>query len=123
MALTAMSLALAIVQPFAVVIVYAAAGRLLCSCAGGAIGASHGLRCGGYLVPAVVTLPLSVYTLWVTQADPVLRGWTAQNVTPSPPVWDYALGYGLVLVLAVPGAVWPFGGAPTLICCCWPGWA
>jgi len=56
-------------------------------------------------VAGVVTLPLVVYTLWVTQADPVLRGWMAQNVTPSPPVWDYALGYGLVLALAVPGAV------------------
>jgi hypothetical protein len=52
-----------------------------------------------------MTLPLSVYTVWVTQADPVLHGWMAQNVTLSPPVWDYALGYGLVLVLAVPGAV------------------
>ena len=52
-----------------------------------------------------VTLPVLVYTLWVMQADPVLRGWMAQNVTPSPPVWDYALGYGLILLLAVPGAV------------------
>ena len=57
----------------------------------------------GHSSRALVTLPLSVYTLWVTQADPVLRGWTAQNVTPSPPVWDYALGYGLILALAVPG--------------------
>jgi asparagine N-glycosylation enzyme membrane subunit Stt3 len=56
-------------------------------------------------IAGMVTLPLLVYTLWVTQADPVLRGWMAQNVTPSPPAWDYALGYGLVLALAVPGAV------------------
>jgi hypothetical protein len=101
---SAMSLALAIVQPFAVVIVYATLGVSLLL---------RWQRDGRIPWPQVwmafiagaVTLPLSVYTLWVTQADPVLRGWTAQNVTPSPPVWDYALGYGLVLALAVPGAV------------------
>ena len=65
----------------------------------------RGRRCGRRLLPALVTLPLSAYTFWVTQADPVLRGWTAQNLTPSPPVWDYVLGYGLILALAVPGAV------------------
>lgn len=99
-----MSLALAIVQPFTVVIVYATLGVSLLF---------RWQRDGRILWPqvwmafiaGVVTLPLLVYTLWVTQADPVLRGWTAQNVTPSPPVWDYALGYGLVLALAVPGAV------------------
>jgi hypothetical protein len=56
------------------------------------------------IIAGLVTLPLMVYTLWITQADPVLRGWMAQNVTPSPPVWDYALGYGLILAFAVPGA-------------------
>jgi hypothetical protein len=98
------SLALAIVQPFAVVTVYLTLGvylilrwrrddRLSWSSA------------GALVIAGIVTLPLLIYTLWVTQADPVLRGWTAQNVTPSPPVWDYALGYGLILALAVPGAV------------------
>jgi len=57
------------------------------------------------VVAGAITLPLAAYTFWITQADPVLRGWTAQNLTPSPPVWDYVLGYGLVLVLVVPGAV------------------
>jgi len=31
--------------------------------------------------------------------------WNAQNVTLSPPLWDWALSYGIVLVLAVPGCV------------------
>jgi hypothetical protein len=31
--------------------------------------------------------------------------WSAQNQTPSPPPWDYLVGYGLVLFLAV-GGVW-----------------
>jgi hypothetical protein len=99
-----MSLALAIVQPFAVVIVYATLGvsLLLRWRRDGGIAWSE---VGMAFIAGMVTLPLLVYTLWVTQADPVLRGWMAQNVTPSPPMWDYALGNGLILVLAVPGAV------------------
>ena len=102
--LALMSLALAIVQPFAVVTVYLALGVYLLlrwrrdrRIAWPAVGMAT--------LAGAVTLPLMIYTFWVTQADPLLRGWMAQNVTPSPPVWDYALGYGLILVLAVPGAV------------------
>jgi hypothetical protein len=98
------SLLLAIVQPFAVVPSYVTLGVYL---------TLRSWRDGHIPWPSVwttfiagiVTLPLSAYTFWVTQADPVLRGWTAQNLTPSPPVWDYVLGYGLILVLAVPGAI------------------
>jgi len=96
------SLFLAIVQPFAVVTVYLALGVYLFltwwrdrRIAWPIVWAA--------VVAGLVTLPSLVYTLWVTQADPVLRGWMAQNVTPSPPVWDYVLGYGLILALAVPG--------------------
>jgi len=99
-----MSLALAIVQPFAVATVYLTLGVYLLlrwrrdrRIAWPAVGIAT--------LAGAVTLPLMIYTFWVTQADPLLRGWMAQNVTPSPPVWDYALGYGLILVLAVPGAV------------------
>ncbi len=103
-ALTVSSLALAIVQPFAVVTVYMALGVYL------VLRWRRDARIAWPVVwrafiAGMVTLPLLVYTLWVTQADPVLRGWTAQNITPSPPVWDYVLGYGLILALAVPGAV------------------
>ncbi len=48
--------------------------------------------------------PVVVYDYWLLTMNPVMRAWTAQNATPSPPPWDYLLGYGLVLVLAVPGA-------------------
>jgi len=103
-ALAVMSLALAIVQPFAVVMVYATLGvsLLLRWRRDGRIPWPEMWTA---FIAGVVTLPLLVYTFWITQADPVLRGWMAQNVTPSPPVWDYALGYGLILVLAMPGAV------------------
>jgi hypothetical protein len=42
---------------------------------------------------------------WALRSDPLLAEWTAQNVTPSPPLWDWALSYGLVLVLAVLGVL------------------
>ena len=41
----------------------------------------------------------------ITVRNPVMALWSAQNQTPSPPLWDYALGYGLVLLLALLG-VW-----------------
>ncbi|MFQ6101585.1 MAG: hypothetical protein ACE5OS_10190 [Anaerolineae bacterium] len=53
----------------------------------------------------VVALPYPLYAQWVLRTDPVLAAWSAQNVTPSPPLWDWALSYGPVLVLAVPGVV------------------
>jgi hypothetical protein len=57
------------------------------------------------VVAGVVALPYPLYMLWAIRSDPVLSVWSAQNVTDSPPLWDWALSYGLVLVLAMPGAV------------------
>ena len=102
--LTAASLALAIVQPFAVVTVYVTLGVYLALCWWRDRRIAWPIVWRTFIA-GMVTLPLLAYTLWVTQADPVLRGWTAQNLTPSPPVWDYVLGYGLILALAVPGAI------------------
>ena len=100
----AASLALAIVQPFAVVPLYItlAVYQLLFWRRDGRIAWQSVWTA---VIAGAVTLPVTAYTFWVTQADPVLRGWTAQNVTPSPPVWDYVLGYGVILVLAMPGAI------------------
>lgn len=52
--------------------------------------------CGG--------IPL-LYALWVTYSDPVFAGWSAQNITPTPPWWDLLLAFSPVLPLAVVG-VW-----------------
>jgi len=38
--------------------------------------------------------------------DPFLANWQRQNLTASPPVWDYLLGFGLPLLAAGFGAVW-----------------
>jgi hypothetical protein len=47
--------------------------------------------------------PLVIYDLVVFRSNPAMAAWSAQNVTLSLPPWDYALGYGLILVLAVAG--------------------
>ena len=47
--------------------------------------------------------PWLLYDYWVATHDPVLSGWNAQNLTPSPPVWDLFLALSPVLLLAIWG--------------------
>ena len=47
--------------------------------------------------------PWLLYDFWVANHDPVLTGWNAQNLTPSPPVWDLFLALSPVLLLAIWG--------------------
>jgi hypothetical protein len=49
--------------------------------------------------------PILIYDLWAFRTNSALVAWSAQNLTPSLPPWDYALGYGLVLLLALSG-IW-----------------
>jgi hypothetical protein len=101
--LSALSLVLAIIQPFAPIAVFAILGVTLLL-----------LRWRDRSWPrsqfwiavcvGAITAPLLVYLYLATQIDPVLRGWSAQNQTPSPPVIDYVIGYGLLIVLAIPAA-------------------
>jgi hypothetical protein len=63
-------------------------------------------RLPGLLIIWLLPLPVVVYQYLAIKSNPVLAGWQAQNLTLSPPPWHYALGYGLVLILALPGGVW-----------------
>ena len=64
------------------------------------------------LAPAVTTAcaggvgaaPWILYDYWLTRTDPGLAAWNLQNQTPSPPIWAFAAGFGLVLLLALLGA-------------------
>ncbi len=99
----ALSLALAVVQPFAPFAVYAILGVVLL------IGWRRDQVFPRWpftttLIAGLVTAPLLLTIFFVTQNDPVLRVWSAQNQTPSPPPIDYVLGYGLLWVLAFFGA-------------------
>jgi hypothetical protein len=52
---------------------------------------------------SVAAAPVILYDLYVYLTNPALAAWSAQNLTPSLPPWDYALGYGLILLLAIGG--------------------
>lgn len=54
----------------------------------------------GVVVGAV---PVIGYDYWVSIANPILSGWSAQNITAAPLLLDFVLGYGLVGLLAIVG--------------------
>lgn len=61
-------------------------------------------RAGAWIVgAAILALPYPLYMQGAIRSDPVLAEWSARNATPSPLLWNWALSYGLILVLAVPG--------------------
>lgn len=59
---------------------------------------------GSYALLSFIPLPFLLLVYLYLYWDPVLARWTSQNVTLSPPLWDYILGYGLPFVLAILGA-------------------
>ena len=44
-----------------------------------------------------------LYEYWISLTHPALSVWNAQNLTPSPPVWDFILSFSPALILV------PFG--------------
>lgn len=116
--LVILSLTLAILQPFAPVAVYAIAGVTLFGLwwrdwrkrPERSVAQSR----AAFTFPrsqfvaafsaGLITAPLLIYLYSATQADAVLRAWSQQNQTPSPPPLDYLLGYGLLWIFAFVGA-------------------
>jgi hypothetical protein len=92
--------ALAILQPFALIpLVVAAvlwAGWMRWKAGRFPDGSIAGLALIG-----LAAAPWLVYDLLLTRTHPQLALWAAQNLTPTPPVWDVALSTGLVGVLAL----------------------
>ena len=61
---------------------------------------------GALVLVGILPLPV-VINLWLgLRGDPTWISFSSQNLTLSPPVWHYVLGYGLVGILAVPGGWW-----------------
>lgn len=59
----------------------------------------HAFAWGGIVV--LFSLPPALNTLLaVAPAHPVFRAWMEQNLTPSPPVWQYLVAFGPLLLLA-----------------------
>jgi hypothetical protein len=97
-----LGLLLAVVQPFAVPIVLAVLAVFL----GILALRDRRLPWSGILVTATAMAgasPVMIYDLYVSRSNPALAAWSAQNLTPSLPPWEYALGYGLILLLALVG--------------------
>jgi hypothetical protein len=59
------------------------------------------LRLGGAI--CATALPGLAYLVYVNRSSEVLREWLRVTDTLSPPPWEYALGFGVVLVLAAVG--------------------
>jgi len=97
------SLLLGIVQPFCVITVYSVLGGyfILRLFKEKRLPGSEILR---GVVAGAVTAPIIAYDYYVFTFNPVMRAWSEQNVTLSPPLWEYAIAYGFVLALAVGGA-------------------
>jgi hypothetical protein len=98
------SLLLGVVQPFCVVTVYSLLGgyfilRLLKE------KRLPWLEILRSMVAGAATAPIIAYDYYVFTTNPAMRAWSEQNVTLSPPPWEYAITYGFVLALAVGGAV------------------
>jgi hypothetical protein len=49
---------------------------------------------------AAGSAPLLAYYAWLPGSDPVIAGWNAQNLTPTPPAWDLLLAFSPALLLA-----------------------
>lgn len=56
------------------------------------------------LIIAGITLPAVVYYWWLYGQSYVLAEWSRQNILPSPSLWMYLIGFGLLLPLAIYGA-------------------
>jgi hypothetical protein len=66
------------------------------------------------VVMGVFAAPWLIYDVAMLSTQPQLAGWSAQNITPSPPAWDALLSGGVPLVLAIVGVAVvgaPRGGA------------
>jgi hypothetical protein len=55
-----------------------------------------------FLLPG---LPIFVYYLAIANYDPLYKIWNEQNQTPSPSPDSYIVGFGLLLLVAIPGIV------------------
>lgn len=51
----------------------------------------------------IASAPILLYDFIISHIDPVVANWTAQNQTPSPPVWDFLLSFTPAMLFAIPG--------------------
>lgn len=99
-------LLLAVLQPFAVVVIgIVIAAWLVIERLQNAQPAKMNSWLQGLAAVVLGALPMLAYSWGAIRQHPVLAEWNQQNSTPTPPLVEVLLGYGLVMVLAIVGAV------------------
>jgi hypothetical protein len=61
---------------------------------------------GAVILVVILPLPAVINYWFGLRGHPVWISFSSQNLTLSPPIWHYILGYGLVGILALPGGWW-----------------
>ncbi len=56
-----------------------------------------------YFILSIFPVPVVAYMYYLSQADWVIRKWNEQNILPSPSIWMYLIGYGILVPLAMYG--------------------
>lgn len=97
-----LTIALAIVQPQGLFPITAALGAYLVLLAL-RVRRIPFLELNWVALAVLPALPFAIYYLAVARDNPAMRVWSEQNVTISPPPDKYILGFGLVLIIALPG--------------------
>ncbi len=64
------------------------------------------------LIASVLPVIYLIYNLWLFTSNPIFAIWSSQNILPSPPITDYLLAFGLLIALAIPGAIGLIGSRP-----------
>jgi len=67
---------------------------------------------GAMILVVVLPVPVVINYWSGLRSHPTWISFSNQNMTLSPPVWHYALGYGLVGILALPGGWWAWRIGP-----------
>ena len=110
--LAIMSFILALISPFGVVIVLVILGTAAAWELWDKLGAGKDWKqlqipdTGKKFIYILVGgMPVLVYYFWVVKTNPAFAEWNRQNLTPSPPIWDFLLSFSPILWFAIPGAV------------------
>jgi hypothetical protein len=94
---------LAMIQPYALLVVGLAAGGWV-TARGIQERRLPRLPSGRLVLVALAASPILIYYLWMLRTNPHISRWMAQNITPSPPLWQWLSAYGILVPLAAAGA-------------------
>lgn len=95
-----LGLLLASIMPFGVVVI----GVVLVGTATWEWFATRKLYLKEVVFPLLLGGIYLIYQFIMIQTDPVLQQWNAQNITSSPPIWDFVVSFSPLILLALAAA-------------------